>query len=101
MSLPGAVAEVVRLRMGPLNSHECSYSTSAHGHLGRKGDSVMFVIETEALVKHYGKVQALRGVSLRVERGCIYGLLGRNGAGKTTLVRALLGIVRPTTGRAL
>lgn len=61
----------------------------------------MAVIETENLIKDYsGKVRALQGVSLRVEPGEIYGLLGANGAGKTTLVKILLGIVRPTAGSA-
>ena len=61
----------------------------------------MPVIEIRDLVKHYGKkVTALQGVSLAVERGQIYGLLGRNGAGKTTMVKILLGIVKPTSGTA-
>jgi ABC-2 type transport system ATP-binding protein len=45
-------------------------------------------------------VTALRGVSLTVPRGEIFGLLGPNGAGKTTLIKTLLGIVRPTSGAA-
>jgi len=60
----------------------------------------MTVIQTAAVRKNYGAVQALKGVSLTVERGEIYGLLGRNGAGKTTLVKILLGIVRPSGGSA-
>jgi ABC-2 type transport system ATP-binding protein len=60
----------------------------------------MAVIRTETLEKRYGQVEALKGVSIQVERGQIYGLLGRNGAGKTTLVKILLGIVKPTEGRA-
>jgi ABC-2 type transport system ATP-binding protein len=60
----------------------------------------MAVIETENVVKHYGKVHALKGVSLEVRPGEIFGLLGRNGAGKTTLVKILLGIVKPSRGRA-
>jgi ABC-2 type transport system ATP-binding protein len=60
----------------------------------------MSVIRTENLVKTYGPVQALKGVSVQVEKGQIYGLLGRNGAGKTTLVKILLGIVKPTDGQA-
>jgi ABC-2 type transport system ATP-binding protein len=58
------------------------------------------VIETQNLVKTYGRVQALKGVSLTVQPGEIYGLLGQNGAGKTTLIKVLLGIVGPTEGHA-
>ncbi len=60
----------------------------------------MPVIDVEGLVKHYRNVHALKGLTLRVEAGQIYGLLGRNGAGKTTLVKILLGIVSRTGGRA-
>lgn len=60
----------------------------------------MPVIQTHGLHKDYGRIRALKGVSLAVERGEIYGLLGQNGAGKTTLVKILLGIVRKTAGEA-
>ncbi len=60
----------------------------------------MSVIATDNLVKHYGRIEALRGVSLTVQRGEIFGLLGQNGAGKTTLVKILLGITTLTDGRA-
>ncbi len=60
----------------------------------------MPVIETQNLVKTYGKVQALKGVSVTVQPGVIYGLLGQNGAGKTTLIKVLLGMVRATGGGA-
>ncbi|MCI0703804.1 MAG: ABC transporter ATP-binding protein [Planctomycetia bacterium] len=60
----------------------------------------MSVIETRELWKTYGRIEALKGVSLRVEKGQIYGLLGQNGAGKTTLIKILLGIVRLTDGDA-
>ena len=64
----------------------------------------MEAILVDRLVKRYGtgprQVEALRGVSLRVAPGEIYGLLGRNGAGKTTLVRILLDLVRSTEGEA-
>lgn len=58
----------------------------------------MSIIETDALAKNYGRIQALKGVSLKVTKGEVFGLLGRNGAGKTTLVKILLGICRPTKG---
>ncbi len=46
------------------------------------------------------KVEALRGVSFRVQRGQIFGFVGPNGAGKTTTIRTLMGLLRPTSGTA-
>ena len=60
----------------------------------------MSVIEVKDLYKAYGDIEALKGVSLKVEPGQIYGLLGQNGAGKSTMVKILLGIVRKTSGGA-
>jgi ABC-2 type transport system ATP-binding protein len=57
-------------------------------------------LEVSGLTKRYGRVEALRGIDLRVERGSVYGFLGPNGAGKTTTIRILAGLVRPTSGRA-
>ena len=59
-----------------------------------------FIVETEGLTKRYGSRAAVDGLSLRVRRGEVYGFLGPNGAGKTTTLRMLLGLVRPTSGRA-
>jgi len=52
------------------------------------------------LRKRYKRIEALRGVSLEVGEGELFGLLGPNGAGKSTLVKIACGLVRPTTGRA-
>jgi len=53
---------------------------------------------TQGLTKSYGKVRALRGVDLEVQRGEIFGYLGPNGAGKTTTIRCLLDLIRPNGG---
>lgn len=58
------------------------------------------VIDTRDLQKQYREVQALKGVTVRVGPGQIYGLLGQNGAGKSTLIKILLGIVKKTNGEA-
>jgi ABC-2 type transport system ATP-binding protein len=58
-------------------------------------------IVAEDVERHYGDVRALRGVSLCVDEGEIYGFLGPNGAGKSTFVRTLCTLVRPTAGRAV
>jgi ABC-2 type transport system ATP-binding protein len=60
----------------------------------------MAIIETRALAKIYGKIQAVRGIDLSIEKGEIFGLLGPNGAGKTTTIGMLCTIVRPTSGSA-
>src|SRR5688572_10748252 len=63
--------------------------------------STSFVLETQGLGKRYGeRIVAVDDLALRVRRGEVYGFLGPNGAGKTTTLRMLLGLVRPTSGRA-
>ena len=60
----------------------------------------MNAITTEKLTKRYGDTLALDGLTLSIPPGEVYGYLGPNGAGKTTTVRLLLGLHRPTSGRA-
>jgi ABC-2 type transport system ATP-binding protein len=56
-------------------------------------------IIADSIVRHFGDVKALDGVSLSVAQGTIYGLLGPNGAGKTTLIRVLTTLLKPDSGR--
>ncbi len=63
-----------------------------------KLDDTQAVLFAEGLHKQYADTAALAGVTLRIPRGRIVGLVGRNGSGKTTLLRAFLGLVLPTQG---
>src|SRR5438067_8886609 len=56
------------------------------------------IIVIDQLKKFYGKIQAVNGISMSVERGEIFGFLGPNGAGKTTTIRCMLDVIRPTSG---
>lgn len=56
------------------------------------------VIEVRDIVKHYGSIIALSGVSMKVSQGEVLCLLGDNGAGKSTLIKTLSGVVRPSSG---
>jgi ABC-2 type transport system ATP-binding protein len=56
------------------------------------------VMKIENVIKRYGKITAVNGVSFSVMQGEIFGLLGPNGAGKTTLIRMLTTLTRPTAG---
>jgi ABC-2 type transport system ATP-binding protein len=56
------------------------------------------VIVIDNFHKSYGKIQAVKGISMRVEQGEIFGFLGPNGAGKTTTIRCMLDVIRPTSG---
>jgi len=57
------------------------------------------ILELDDITVAYGNLEAVRGLSLTVERGEIVALLGANGAGKSTTLRAISGLIRPRTGR--
>ncbi|TFB71234.1 ABC transporter ATP-binding protein [Cryobacterium glaciale] len=78
-------------------------SHAALGHstdIRGDGTSPGAAIEVVNLVKRFGHNRALNGVSFQVPRGTVFGVIGPNGAGKTTIMRALLDIIRPTSGQA-
>lgn len=57
-----------------------------------------YVLRTNRLTKAYKDFQALKGLTMNVPRGSIYGFVGKNGAGKTTLIRLICGLQAPTSG---
>ncbi|MBP6016398.1 MAG: ABC transporter ATP-binding protein [Candidatus Promineofilum sp.] len=58
----------------------------------------MSILELNDVHAYYGKIHALKGISLKVEKGEIVTLIGGNGAGKTTTLRTISALMRPTTG---
>lgn len=61
---------------------------------------VIRAIESKKLVKKYGNLKAVNGISLSVEKGELFGLLGPNGSGKTTMIKMLTGQLMPLSGSA-
>ncbi|EDS78534.1 bacitracin transport ATP-binding protein BcrA [Clostridium botulinum C str. Eklund] len=59
------------------------------------------ILQTNRLCKTFKKQEAVKDVSIAVQRNSIYGLLGPNGAGKSTLLKTIIGMLRPTSGEVL
>ncbi|MGN0475691.1 MAG: ATP-binding cassette domain-containing protein, partial [Acutalibacteraceae bacterium] len=57
-----------------------------------------YILKTNLLTKQFKQQKAVDGISIQIERGAIYGLIGRNGAGKTTFLRMISGLAKPTSG---
>jgi ABC-2 type transport system ATP-binding protein len=75
-------------------------ATGPAGSPGEAGAQAGAAIHTVGLTKRYGATLALDDLQLTVSAGEVYGYLGPNGAGKTTTIRLLLGLHRPSAGRA-
>ena len=57
-----------------------------------------YVLKTKELCKNYKSFKVLKGLTMNVPAGSIYGFVGKNGAGKTTLIRLVCGLQRPDSG---
>src|SRR6202171_6392505 len=58
----------------------------------------MALLELNVVDAHYGRIQALRKVTMKVDKGEVVALIGSNGAGKTTTLRTISGLMHPTSG---
>jgi ABC-2 type transport system ATP-binding protein len=79
--------------------HVLKGSTQVHDINPQYEDNV--IISTSRLTKAFGNLIAVNDLHLQVMRGDVFGFLGPNGSGKTTTIRMLLGLIRPTAGRAV
>jgi branched-chain amino acid transport system ATP-binding protein len=61
----------------------------------------MLLLKLENIVVHYGSMEAVKGVSIKLKEGDLIGLVGANGAGKSTLLRTISGLEKPTSGEIL
>ncbi len=59
----------------------------------------MALVTAESLVKSYGRLRAVDGLSLTIDEGAITAMIGPNGAGKTTTIKMILGLLRPDSGK--
>ena len=73
--------------------------TGAGAYDRARADEGAPAVECQAVVRRFGDVTAVDGLTIAIERGSVYGLLGHNGAGKTTTVRLLNGVLAPDGGR--
>jgi len=63
-----------------------------------KPEEKELVVSAKNVVRRFGRLDALKGLSMDIPEGCVFGLVGENGAGKTTFIRTLLGLIRPHGG---
>jgi len=70
-----------------------------HAEHGKQRSPQEPVVEISQLVKRFGKLQAVDNLTMTINSGETFGLIGPNGSGKTTLIRMLVGLIRPTSGQ--
>src|SRR5262249_14345414 len=83
----------------PLSTQQ-TFSRPANSASSAVAFEMSSIITFDRVAKRYGSAVAVRSVSLSVERGEMFGLIGPDGAGKTTTIRLMCGLLRPDEGRA-
>ena len=73
---------------------------AAGGGSARSGRASLALLELRSVAKHFGAIEALRGIDLALEPGEVVGLMGDNGAGKSTLVKIIAGNFPPSEGES-
>lgn len=74
--------------------------SSGNGENRRSGRNDEVAVSTTKLRKEFGRLVAVSGLDLSIQKGALYGMIGPNGSGKTTAIKMLVGRLRPTSGRA-
>ncbi|MGN1269879.1 MAG: ATP-binding cassette domain-containing protein, partial [Clostridia bacterium] len=59
------------------------------------------ILEIQNLTKYYGKIKGVENLSLKLEKGEIFGFIGPNGAGKSTTIRSIMNLINKTSGKVL
>src|SRR6266581_2426454 len=77
-----------------------SQLVTAYWRADSRGGTMNALIEVHGLTKGYGRSRGIIDVTFEIAEGEVFGFLGPNGAGKTTTMRVLMGLLRPTAGRA-
>jgi ABC-2 type transport system ATP-binding protein len=84
--------------MNPILSWRETMVSSKRTQIVSTVSSEIVPIEIEGLYKHYGKTQAVQGISLKIKHGQLFGLIGPDGSGKTTIFHILGGVMEASAG---
>ena len=57
------------------------------------------ILEIKHLKKYYGNIKGVEDVSIKLNKGCIYGFIGPNGSGKSTTIRTIMGLINKNSGK--
>jgi simple sugar transport system ATP-binding protein len=94
-----AAASFRDAEVGPRAVRESRETMTVAVAAASEASDFQHIVRLENVQKFFGPIQALRDISLAIDRNEIVGLIGDNGAGKSTLIKVMTGVLRPTSGR--